>query len=91
MIITSADNRNLGVVLDMPEVKYVVEVLRSATMEQHAVAAKIVAAAGFGTPDPLNSIAASRTFINMVGFFTDQLILMNNNITTDEGQKLPIN
>lgn len=73
MVITGIDKNNIAVTMDIVQTKYLVAVLRSAGEAVLKAAAKEVFAAGYDAGAPVDALAATKSFANVVGFYTDKL------------------
>ena len=73
VIVTSVDKNNVVLAIDIVQAKYLVSILREATEEQLTLSSKEVFDSGFDDGSPANALAATRSFANVLGFYTDKV------------------
>lgn len=74
MVITAVDRRNMVVVIDQLQAKYLVEVLRQTTEQQQKDALIEMNKDGWRY-NSVDAVSAIANFISVAGFITDQLVL----------------
>jgi hypothetical protein len=73
VIVLNTDKNNIQTAIDIVQMKYIVSLLREVTEEQLILAAKEIFDSGFDDGDPVSAMAAAKSFVNVIGFYTDKV------------------